>query len=203
MASLSKYHGYCCTFPTELFVHYLYFKSHRIVFPMLLHFAFPLSLINWVRNFNFFPSQAGLYFFLLVVCFPQPLKIIFLYCRHLSHFSLLYNILIPFPPLLNFIQLLLPSTLLWFFCNFSAVGPLPFQFLFKPHGILIPFVALFLPLPFHIYLYLKFCSLPLFASVISLFLLILLLLSIQKHFPLLVISYTLSPIIFLVFLHLY
>ena len=69
----------------------LYFKFHRILSCCLTTFIFPLPLISWVRNFIslfclslfYSLSQPGLYSLMLLSCFPHPLKIIFLYCRHL------------------------------------------------------------------------------------------------------------------------
>ena len=57
----------------------MYVKFHMILSPVLLHFAFPLLLIGWMRNFIliFSLSKPGFYVLLLLICFPHPFRIIF------------------------------------------------------------------------------------------------------------------------------
>ena len=130
-----------------LFTISLYFKSHRILSCCLTPFHLPLAPDQLSKEFYFIVFSIPSFFFLssslpptwallltLIFCFPHPLKIIFLK--------------IPIPALLNFIQLSLLSTLLWFFCNFSPIDPVPFQFYFKPHSILFPFLTPLFPSPF-------------------------------------------------------
>ena len=141
---------------------------------VLLHFTFPLPLTSWLRNvISFFDlSQTGLYSLLLLVCLTHALKsFIFMVMetstlwRHLIRFLLLYNILIPLPPLLNFIQLALYLTLLWSFYNFAPIHP----YLFNFTSNLIVYSSLFLPhcshCPSLIYLHFK-CYLPFFTLVL-------------------------------------
>ena len=109
--------------------------------------------VEWrILFYNFSLSQPGLYSLLFSVC-PSSLQNNFslLQTSHI-HFSLFYNILIPIPPFLNFIQLSLLSTLLWFFCNFSLGGPVPFQFYFKAHNILFPLHTPLFQSPFSVLL---------------------------------------------------
>ena len=95
--------------------------------PALLHFALPITPDQLSEEFYFIfspLSQPGFYSLLLLVCFPHPIKIIFSVVN-ISH-SLLYNILIPIPPLSNFIQLSLQLTLMWFYCSFAPIGQIRF-----------------------------------------------------------------------------
>ena len=68
-----------------LFTICLYSKYHRILYTCLTPFRLPWSLIGQVRNYISFFShcQSRCYSLLLLVCVTHPLKIIFLYCRHL------------------------------------------------------------------------------------------------------------------------
>ena len=102
-------------------------------------------------SFSFFHFSQSLYSLHLLVCFPQPLKSFSLIFDISYSLLLLYNIHTPIPLLLNFSQLPLLSTLLWFFCNFDPIG-LIFQLYFKPHSILFLFFTTLFQLPFHVLL---------------------------------------------------
>ena len=137
------------------FVRYLYSKSHRILSPCLIPFCLPFAPDQLSEEFYFiFPPSINLGFTPYSYQFVYPIlsKLVSLLQTSHIHFSLLYNILIPVPPLLNFIKLSLISTLLWFICNFASIGPVPFQFYLKPHSILLPFLTLLFSSPFHVLL---------------------------------------------------
>ena len=84
-------------------------------------------------------------------------------------------------------------------CGFSAILLPLIEYLFNFTSDLIVYSSLFLPRcshhPFMFYLHCKFCSLPFFTSVFSQLFSILILLTKQKHFPLLIVSYSLCPIL--------
>ena len=107
------------------------------------------------------------YSLLFLVCFPHPLKIIFLYCRHLIFTFCSLNIPISNETFLNFTQLSLLSTC----CGFSAILlPFLFLYLFDFTSKLIVYPSHSLSLcshcPFVFYLCCKFCSLLFFASLL-------------------------------------
>ena len=144
MASWAKYHGHCCTTPTEiLFVHYLYFKSHRILAPCLTPFHLPLTLVSWVRKFIsfifFFPlSQHGLYPLFLLVCFPILSKS-FLFTVDILYS--LFTLLQHSYSHSTFIKLhsaVIAINLAVGFLKFCSHWANTFQFCFKPHSMLFP-----------------------------------------------------------------
>ena len=175
-------------------------------------FLFQISSVTLPLSYSILPSSCPFLFELGILFFPflsldsipysysslYPLRIIFLYHRHLV-FPLSYNILILFPPLLIFAQLSLLLTLLWFSFSFVPFDSLLFKFYLKPHITLLPFLTPFCHHHSMFYLCFKFYFLPFFA----LFLFHTLIISpsssgSKSFFYPLVISYSLFPILFLI-----
>ena len=113
---------------------FFYFKSCRSLSLCLIPFCLPPALAYLNEEFYFFSYLASVLFLILTTLPPLFFQNHFslLWTSHIL-FSLLCNILMPFPSLLILAQLSLLLTLLCFFCNFIPFGSLHFLFYFKPH----------------------------------------------------------------------